>query len=110
MGALGLPAELAAARAEILRAQELLSGLPAELDKAARGERAISLAQLCSEIEEITNHDRRYHRDSDAGTLCLGERGARALDRSLGRAPRGRETCRKIRIQDGADNSGSVER
>src|ERR1700688_2147903 len=33
-----LPAELAAARAEILRAQERLSGLSAELDKASRGE------------------------------------------------------------------------
>jgi len=37
-GAPWLPAELAAARAEILRAQQRLSGLSAELDKASRGE------------------------------------------------------------------------
>ena len=52
-GAPWLPAELAAARAEILRAQERLSGLSAEIDKAARGEPSAPLKQLRSEIEEI---------------------------------------------------------
>jgi hypothetical protein len=52
-GAPWLPAELAAARAEILRAQQRLNGLSAELDKASRGEPSVPLKQLRSEIEEI---------------------------------------------------------
>jgi outer membrane protein OmpA-like peptidoglycan-associated protein len=107
-GAPGLPAELAAARAEILRAQERLSGLSAELDKASRGEPAASLAQLRSEIEEIqTTIDGvtatlvRAHFASGSAVLALSSEAKEAL---LAAARRARE----IRIQGGTDNSGSV--
>ncbi len=84
-GAPWLPAELAAARAEILRAQERLSGLSAELDKAARGEPSAPLKQLRSEIEEIQTDDRWRHRDPGAGTLRLRERAAGAVGGGQGR-------------------------
>ena len=39
--------------AEILRAEQRLGGLSAELDKASRGERSAILKSMRSEIEEI---------------------------------------------------------
>ena len=48
-----LPAELAAARAQILEAQGRLRGLAAEFDKASRGEPSASVAQLRAEIDEL---------------------------------------------------------
>ena len=48
-----LAAELAAARAEILSAQERLVGVSAELDKVSRGEASRPLADLKAEIEEL---------------------------------------------------------
>jgi outer membrane protein OmpA-like peptidoglycan-associated protein len=107
-GAPGLPAELSAARAEILQAQERLSGLSAELEKAARGEPSASLVQLRSEIEEIqTTIDGvtatlvRAHFASGSAVLALS---SKAKDALLGAARR----ADKIRIQGGADNSGPV--
>jgi OmpA-OmpF porin, OOP family len=107
-GALALPAELAAARAEILQAEERLSGLSAELDKASRGEPSASLSQLRSEIEEIqTTIDGvtatllRAHFASGSAVLGLSSEAKEAL---LGAATRAHE----IRIQGGTDNSGSV--
>jgi outer membrane protein OmpA-like peptidoglycan-associated protein len=104
----GLPAVLAAARAEILRAQERLSGLSAELDKAARGEPSASLSQLRSQIEEIqTTIDGvtatlvRAHFASGSAMLALS---SEAKDALLAAARRADE----IRIQGGTDNSGPV--
>ena len=48
-----LPAELAAARAQILEAQERLRGLAAEVDKASRGEPSAPVAQLVADIEQL---------------------------------------------------------
>ena len=48
-----LPAELAAAQAQILEAQSRLRGLAAEIDKASRGEPSASVAQLRAEIDEL---------------------------------------------------------
>jgi outer membrane protein OmpA-like peptidoglycan-associated protein len=107
-GAPWLPAELAAARAEILRAQERLSGLSLELDKASRGEPSASLKQLKSEIEEIqtaingvTATLLRAHFASGSALLALS---ADAKSTLLAAAARADE----IRIRGGTDNSGSV--
>jgi len=107
-GAPWLPAELAAARAEILRAQERLTGLSTELDKASRGEPSASLKQLKSEIEEIqtaingvTATLLRAHFASGSALLALS---ADAKSTLLAAAARADE----IRIRGGTDNSGSV--
>jgi outer membrane protein OmpA-like peptidoglycan-associated protein len=103
-----LPAELAAARAEILRAQQRLSGLSAELDKASRGEPSASLKQLRSEIEEIqtaidgvTATLVRAHFTSGSALLALSTEAKRALLAAAARAD-------EIRIRGGTDSSGSV--
>ena len=107
-GAPWLPAELAAARAEILRAQERLSGLSVELDKASRGEPTASLKQLKSEIEEIqtaidgvTATLLRAHFASGSALLALSTEAKSALLAAAARAD-------EIRIRGGTDNSGSV--
>jgi outer membrane protein OmpA-like peptidoglycan-associated protein len=108
-GAPALPAELAAARAEILRAEERLSGVSAALDQASRGETsASSLAQLRSEIEEIqTTIDgvtatlARAHFASGSAVLALSSEAKRALLAAARRAD-------EIRIQGGTDSSGSA--
>jgi outer membrane protein OmpA-like peptidoglycan-associated protein len=103
-----LPAELAAARAEILRAQERLSGLSAELDKASRGEPSTSLRQLRSEIEEIqTAIDGvsatlvRAHFASGSALLALSAEAKAAILAAAARAD-------EIQIRGGTDNSGPV--
>jgi outer membrane protein OmpA-like peptidoglycan-associated protein len=105
-GAPWLPAELAAARAEILRAQERLSGLSAEIDKAARGEPSAPLKQLRSEIEEIqTEIDGvtatlvRAHFATGSALLALSAEARRAILAAAARAD-------EIRIRGGTDNSG----
>ena len=107
-GAPWLPAELAAARAEIPRAQERLSGLSVELDKASRGEPTASLKQLKSEIEEIqtaidgvTATLLRAHFASGSALLALSTEAKSALLAAAARAD-------EIRIRGGTDNSGSV--
>jgi outer membrane protein OmpA-like peptidoglycan-associated protein len=107
-GAPWLPAELAAARAEILRAQERLSGLSAELDKASRGEPSTSLKQLRSEIEEIqtaingvTATLLRAHFASGSALLALSTEAKSALLTAAARAD-------EIRIRGGTDNTGSA--
>ena len=103
-----LPAELAAARAEILRAQQRLSGLSAELDKASRGEPSASLKQLRSEIEEIqtaidgvTATLVRAHFTSGSALLALSTEAKTAILAAAARAD-------EIRIRGGTDSSGSV--
>jgi hypothetical protein len=91
-GVAGLPAEFAAARAEILRSAEGVNDLSAELDKASRDEPSASLAQIRSAIED---DDRWRNRPLGAGTLCLGECGGRAVERGEGGTPCGRETYRR---------------
>jgi outer membrane protein OmpA-like peptidoglycan-associated protein len=105
-GAPWLPAELAAARAEILRAQERLSGLSAELDKASHGEASTSMAQLRSEIEEIqtvingvTATLVRAHFASGSALLALSEEAKAAILAAAARAD-------EIQIRGGTDNSG----
>jgi outer membrane protein OmpA-like peptidoglycan-associated protein len=107
-GAPWLPVELAAARAEILRAQQRLSGLSAELDKASRGEPSVSLKQLRSEIEEIQTAINgvtatlvRAHFASGSALLALSTEAKTAILAAATRAD-------EIRIRGGADNSGSV--
>ena len=103
-----LPAELAAARAEILRAQQRLSGLSAELDRASRGEPSASLKQLRSEIEEIqtaidgvTATLVRAHFTSGSALLALSTEAKTAILAAAARAD-------EIRIRGGTDSSGSV--
>lgn len=107
-GAPWLPAELAAARAEILRAQERLSGLSTELDNASRGEPSASVRQLRAEIEEIqTEIDGvtatlvRAHFASGSSLLALSADAKRAILTVAARAD-------EIRIRGGTDNSGPV--
>ena len=107
-GAPWLPAELAAARAEILRAQQRLSGLSAELDKASRGEPSASLKQLRSEIEEIqTAIDGvsatlvRAHFASGSALLALSAEAKSAILVAAARAD-------EIQIRGATDNSGPV--
>jgi outer membrane protein OmpA-like peptidoglycan-associated protein len=107
-GAPWLPAELAAARAEILRAQQRLSGLSAELDKASRGEPSASLRQLRSEIEEIQTAINgvsatllRAHFASGSALLALSAEAQTAILAAAARAD-------EIRIRGGTDNVGSV--
>jgi outer membrane protein OmpA-like peptidoglycan-associated protein len=103
-----LPAELAAARAEILRAQERLNGLSAELDKAARGEPSASIKHMRSEIEEIqtvidgvTATLVRAHFASGSALLALSTEAKNAILAAAARAE-------EIRIRGGTDNSGSA--
>jgi outer membrane protein OmpA-like peptidoglycan-associated protein len=107
-GAPWLPAELAAARAEILRAQQRLSGLSAELDKASRGEPSASLNQLRSEIGEIQTAINgvtatlvRAHFASGSALLALSAEAKTAILAAAARAD-------EIRIRGGTDNLGSV--
>src|SRR5450755_2976246 len=107
-GAPWLPAELAAARAEILRAQQRLSGLSAELDKASRGEPSTSMAQLRSEIEEIQTAINgvtatlvRAHFASGSVLLALSDEAKAAILAAAARAD-------EIQIRGGTDNSGPV--
>jgi len=103
-----LPAELAAARAEILRAEQRLRGLSAELDKASRGEPSASSKQLRSEIEEIqtaingvTATVVRAHFASGSALLALSAEAKTAILAGAARAD-------DIRIRGGTDNSGSA--
>ncbi len=103
-----LPAELAAARAEILRAQQRLSGLSAELDAASRGEPSASRTQWRSEIEEIQTAINgvhatllRAHFASGSALLALSSEAKTALLSAAAQAD-------EIRIRGGTDNSGSV--
>jgi outer membrane protein OmpA-like peptidoglycan-associated protein len=103
-----LPAELAAARAEILRAHLRLSGLSAELDKAARGEPSVPLKQLRSEIEEIQTAINgvtatlvRAHFASGSALLALSTEAKAAIVAAAARAD-------EVRIRGGTDNSGPV--
>lgn len=105
-GAPWLPAELAAARAEILRAQERLNGVSAELDKASRGEPSASLAQLRSEMEEIhtaingvTATLVRAHFPSGSALLALSTEAKAALVAAAMRAE-------EVHITGGTDSSG----
>jgi outer membrane protein OmpA-like peptidoglycan-associated protein len=107
-GTLWLPAELAAARAEILRAQERLSGLSAELDKASRGEPSTSMAQVRSQIEEIQTAINgvtatlvRAHFSSGSALLALSDEAKAAILAAAARAD-------EIQIRGGTDNSGPV--
>jgi outer membrane protein OmpA-like peptidoglycan-associated protein len=103
-----LPAELAAARAEILRAQERLSGLSAELDKASRGEPSSSWSQVRSEIEEIQTAINgvnatlvRVHFGSGSALLALSEEARAAILAAAARAD-------EIQVRGGTDSSGPV--
>lgn len=108
-GAPWLPADLAAVRAEILRAQQRLMGLSAELDKATRGEPSTSLEQLRSEIEaiqvEIDGVNAtlvRAHFAPGSALLALSADTKNAILAAAQRAHR-------IRIRGRADASGSAE-
>jgi len=103
-----LPAALAAARAEILRAEQRLRGLSAELDKASRGEPSAPSKQLRSEIEEIqtaingvTATVVRAHFASGSALLGLSAEAKTAILAGAARAD-------DIRIRGGTDNSGSA--
>ena len=103
-----MPTELAAARAEILRAQQRLIGLSAELDKASRGEPSASLKQLRSEIEEIQTAINdvtatlvRAHFASGSALLALSAEAKTAILAAAARAD-------EIRIRGATDNLGSV--
>ena len=107
-GAPWLPAELAAARAEILRAEQRLGGLSAELDKASRGEPSASLNQLRSEIEEIQTAINgvtatlvRAHFATGSALLALSAEAKIAILAAAARAD-------EIRIRGGTDKSGPV--
>ena len=103
----GLPAELAAARAEILRAQERIAGLSAELDKASRGEASAPLAQIRSEIEEIQMQLNgvsatlvRAHFASGSTVLALSAGAQQAILAAAQRAE-------QVRIRGRADSTGT---
>jgi outer membrane protein OmpA-like peptidoglycan-associated protein len=101
-----LPAELAAARAEILRAQARLSGLSVELDKASRGEPSASLSLVRAEIEEIQTVINgvnatlvRAHFASGSALLALSQEARSSILAAAARAE-------EIQIRGGTDNSG----
>jgi OOP family OmpA-OmpF porin len=102
-----LPVELAAARAEILRAQERIAGLAVELDQSAQGEPSVRLAQIRSEIEEIQTRLNgvdallmRMHFASGSTLLTLSASSQEAI---LSAARRAEE----VRIRGRADSSGT---
>ena len=103
-----LPVDVAAARAEILHAQDRLKGLSVELDQASRGEPPVPLNSLRAEIEEIqTTLDGvdatvvRAHFATGSAILALSAEAKRAFVEAAGRADR-------IRIRGGVDNLGSA--
>lgn len=105
-----LPAELAAARADILRAQDRLSRVSEALDKTSRGDPSASFSQLRTEIEEIqtvidgvTATLVRASFDSGSAVLALSQEATAALLAAAVRAD-------QIRLVGGTDNSGSVAR
>ena len=102
-----LPADLAAARAGVLSAEERLAGLSNEIEKASRGEPSAPLARLKGEIEGIqTEIDGihatlvRTHFASGSALLMLSEEARGALIDAARRA----ET---VKIQGGTDSTGS---
>lgn len=104
-----LPAELAAARAEILSAQERLVGVSAELDKVSRGEASRPLADLKAEIEEletqldgITATLIRAHFASGSAVLVLSEEARSAMIDAARQAE-------WVRVRGGADSTGTPE-
>jgi outer membrane protein OmpA-like peptidoglycan-associated protein len=103
-----LPVDVAAARAEILYAQDRLRGLSLQLDRASRGEPSAPLSSLRTEIEEIqTTLDGvdatvvRAHFATGSAILTLSAEAKRALVEAAGRAE-------QIRIRGGVDNAGSA--
>jgi len=104
-----LPAELAAARAEVLLAEDRLTGVSADLGRAFRGEPAAPLAVLKGEIEEIqASLDGiqatllRAHFAFGSAVLALAKGDRRALIEAADRAP-------WVKLQGGADSVGSPE-
>ena len=102
-----LPADLAAARAEILRAQQRIAGLSAELDKVSRGEASVPLAQIRSEIEEIQMQLNgvsatlvRAHFASGSTVLALSASTSQAILAAAQRAA-------QVRIRGRADSTGT---
>jgi outer membrane protein OmpA-like peptidoglycan-associated protein len=104
-----LPADLAAARAEILRAQDRLNGLAAALDETARGEAAPPIAQIRAEIEEIQTTLNgiaatlvRTHFATGSALLALSDSAKDAILAAATRADH-------IQLRGGADSTGSPE-
>jgi outer membrane protein OmpA-like peptidoglycan-associated protein len=103
-----LPAELAAARAEVLAMQQRLSGLSAALEDASHGSATQPLETIKSEIEEIqTQLDGvnailvRAHFASGSALLVLSETTRQALIDAANEA-------RSVRIRGGADSTGTA--
>jgi outer membrane protein OmpA-like peptidoglycan-associated protein len=102
-----LPADLAAARAGVLSAEERLSGLSNEIERASRGEPSAPLSRLKGEIEEIqTEIDGihatlvRTHFALGSALLVLSEDARGALIDAARRAE-------SVQIQGGTDSTGS---
>ena len=104
-----LPAELAAARAQILEAQERLKGLAAEVDKASRHEPSTSVAQLVADIEQlqtqiagITATMVRARFESNSTVLALSDTTKAALVDAAKRA-------QQVQIHGRTDATGTPE-
>lgn len=104
-----LPAELAAARAQILEAQERLKGLATEVDKASRGEPSAPVTQLQAGIEQlqtqiagITATMIRARFDSGSALLALSEATRAALVDAANRA-------QQVHIRGRTDAAGTPE-
>jgi outer membrane protein OmpA-like peptidoglycan-associated protein len=107
--AMTLPTELAAARAEILAAQDRLAGLSAEVELAARGEGRVPLTQLRGEIEAVQTRLNginatlvRTHFAFGSADLQL----AAEVRQTLLEAAR---TAELVHIEGGTDSQGTPE-
>ena len=102
------PIDVAAARAEILHAEDRLKGLTAELGRASRGEPSLPLTSLRAEIEEIQvtldGADAtlvRAHFATGSAMLALSAEAKQAIVDAAGRAD-------SVRIRGGVDNLGTA--
>jgi outer membrane protein OmpA-like peptidoglycan-associated protein len=99
--------ELASARAGILRAEQRIGGLSAEIDQAERSDPSVSLGEIRSEIEQVQiqlNGVRatllRTHFASGSTVLVLSDRAQEAIIAAAQRAD-------QVRIRGRTDSTGS---
>lgn len=104
-----LPADLAAARAEILRTERKLSEASAALDRAEKGDSSVSMPALNAQLEEIQTSLNglnatllRAHFESGSALLSLTDTMRDALIEAARRAD-------QVRIRGGADATGTPD-
>ena len=104
-----LPADLAAARAEILAAQSRLAGLSAELELAARGEGRVPLKQIHEEIEAVQTRLNGINATLLRTHFAFGSADVLLSEELRQRLIETARVAELVRIEGGADSLGAPE-